>query len=184
MIIIGLFMITYGTRFIQITFVIILGSIFMQIFLKFYESGHIENTNPDFLWIFILLGFSVGVGVAFFTIAVITFVKISIGGYLGYIFSSIFYQFILRYIETTNPKLIFWITVSISILIGIFLIIFMVKQIMIVATSLIGSYIIIKGISLYAGRFPNEEVIFEMLKNQEYDQLSEVFIIYYLSFII
>ncbi len=55
---------------------------------------------------------------------------------------------------------------------------------MIVATSLIGSYIIIKGISLYAGRFPNEEVIFEMLKNQEYDQLSEVFIIYYLSFII
>jgi len=174
MIICGLFMLSYGTRFVQITFVITLGSIFVQIALIFYESMHIQDTNPDYIWIFLGLGFCLGVGVAYFAISVITLVKFSIGGYLGFIFSALAYQFVLRYIHTTDPEVLYWITVLVCIIIGCILINFLVKQVMIVATSFIGSYVVIKGISLYAGRFPNEQVIFEMLKNQEYDQLAEV----------
>jgi len=96
------------------------------------------------------------------------------GGYLGYTFSLIVYQFILRYIHTNQPELIFWITTIACVIIGAVLMNYLVKQVMIIATSLIGSYAFIKGISLYAGKFPNEQIIFELLKNQEYDQLAEV----------
>lgn len=101
------------------------------------------------------------------------------GGYLGYTFSLIVYQFILRYIHSSQPELIFWITTIASVILGAVLMNYLVKQVMIVATSLIGSYAVIKGISLYAGRFPNEQVIFELVKNQEYEQLAEVNFFFY-----
>ena len=184
MIIVGFFILLFGTRFIQYTFVLILGIIFLQIGLKVYENWHIEDSNPDYMWIFLGVGFCVGVGVAYFALSVISLVKFSIGGYLGYTFSAIIYQFVLRYIQTTKPEIVYWITVLVCIIIGCILINFLVKQVMIVATSFIGAYSIVKGISLYAGKFPNEQVIFELLKNEEYDQLAEViiFIIYYFSY--
>lgn len=174
MIIGGFFMLILGTKFVQVTFVITLGSIFVQFALMLYESFHIEDTNPDYIWIFLGIGFCLGVGIAYFALSVITLVKLSIGGYLGYIFSAIVYQFVLRYIHLSSPEVLYWITVLLCIIIGCFLITILVKEVMIVATSFIGSYVVIKGISLYAGRFPNEQVIFEMLKNEEYDQLADV----------
>jgi hypothetical protein len=174
MILIGFAVLLYGTRFIQYTFVLLLGLIFLQIGLRVYESWHIEDTNPDYMWIFLGLGFCTGVGVAYFALSVITLVKLSIGGYFGYTVSTIAYQFILRYIETTKPEIVYWITVFVCIAIGCILVTFLVKQVMIVATSMIGSYSIVKGISLYAGKFPNEQIIFELLKNQEFEQLAEV----------
>jgi hypothetical protein len=164
----------WGTRFIEVTFVTIVGLIFTQFGLKIYDSIHIENSNPDYIWIVLGISFLVGVGVGYFAINMITFAKLCMGGYLGYTFSSIVYSFILRYIHTSKPELIYWITVLVCIVIGCILITYLVKQVMIIATSLIGSYAVIKGISLYAGRFPNEQVLFELLKNQEFDQLSEV----------
>ena len=155
MIIIGFFTLMFGTRFVQITFVITLGSIFMQFSLMFFDRMHVKDANADYIWIFLGIGFCLGVGVAYFALSVLTLVKFSIGGYLGYIFSAIVYQFALRYIHTTDPEVVYWITVVICVIIGCILINFLVKEVMIVATSLIGSYVVIKGISLYAGRFPN-----------------------------
>ncbi len=174
MILIGLFLAIWGTKFMEITFVIIVGLITMQFGLKIYDSAHIENPNPDYLWIVLGISFLVGLGIAYFAINMITFAKICMGGYLGYTFSLVFYQFILRYIETTNPEIIFWIITIICVIAGALLMNFLVKQVMIIATSLIGSYSVIRGISLYAGKFPNEEVIFQLLKNKEFDQLAEV----------
>lgn len=174
MIIIGIFLLIFGTKFIEITFVCIVGIITMQFGLKIYDSSHIENPNPDYLWIVLGVSFIIGLGIAYFAINMITFAKICMGAYLGYTFSLIFYQFILRYIETSKPELIFWITTFSCIIVGALLMNYLVKQFMIIATSLIGSYSVIRGISLYAGRFPNEEVIFELLKNKEFDQLANV----------
>lgn len=168
-------MLMFGTKFVEFTFILTIGSIFIQIALLFYDKIHMEETNPDYIWIFIGVGFCFGVGVAYFAMSIITLIELSIGGYLGYIFSVIIYQFILRYIHSYNPELIYWITVVVCIILGCILIKFLVKQVMIIATSLTGSYVVIKGISLYAGRFPNEQVIFEMLKNEEYDQLADVY---------
>jgi hypothetical protein len=174
MIVVGFLILLFGSRFIQYTFVLLLGLIFLNLGLKLYENWHIADTNPDYLWIFLALGFCAGIGVAYFALSVITLVKLSIGGFFGYTVSSIIYQFLLRYIETTKPEVVYWITVIVCVIIGCILITFLVKQVMIVGTSMIGSYSVIKGISLYAGKFPNEQVIFELLKNEEFEQLKEV----------
>ncbi len=39
---------------------------------------------------------------------------------------------------------------------------------------MIGSYFIIRGISLYAGGFPDENYVIDLIKNKEYDTLHEV----------
>lgn len=174
MIVAGLLLLVWGTRFLEITFVFILGLIGIQIGLKIYENMHIENSNPDYLWIILAISFLIGIGVGYFAIDMISFLKLCLGGYLGYTFSILAYQFLLRYIETTKPELIFWITTFIFIILGMILISIYVKPFMIFGTSLIGSYSAIRGVSLYAGKFPNEQVIFELLKSREFDQLAEV----------
>ena len=51
---------------------------------------------------------------------------------------------------------------------------FLVEIVIIVSTSLIGSYCIIKGISLYAGGLPDEAYVIDLIKNQEFDTLHQV----------
>lgn len=179
MILAGLFLLMWGTKFIEITLVGIVGLISMQFGLKIYENIHIENPNPDYIWIVLGVSFIIGLGIAYFAINMITFAKLCMGGYLGYTFSLIVYQFILRYIHSSNIEIIFWITTIACVILGAILMHYLVKQVMIIATALIGSYAVIKGISLYAGKFPNEQVIFELLKNKEYEQLAEVNLFYF-----
>jgi len=174
MILIGFFLLIWGTRFLEITFVGIIGLIAIQLGLRIYDKVHTENPNPDYIWIVVGVSFLIGIGIAYFALNMITLVKLCMGGYLGYTFSVVFYQFILRYIDTTKPELIFWITTIICIIIGAILMNYIVKHLMVIATSFIGSYSVVKGIGLYAGSFPNEEVIFELLRNEEFDQLSLV----------
>ena len=51
---------------------------------------------------------------------------------------------------------------------------FLVETVVIISTSFIGSYCIVKGISLYAGGFPNESYVIDLIKNKEFDTLNEV----------
>ena len=44
---------------------------------------------------------------------------------------------------------------------------------MIIATSFCGAYAFIRGISLYAGGFPNESYIIDLIRNEEYDVLQK-----------
>jgi len=64
----------------------------------------------------------------------------------------------------------------------------LVDIIVIISTSLIGSYFIIRGISLYAGGFPNENYVIDLIVNKEYDTLKDVlgfiFYIYIVGWII
>lgn len=50
----------------------------------------------------------------------------------------------------------------------------MVTHILIISTSFCGAYAIIRGISLYAGGFPNESYIMDLIKNGEEEELKKV----------
>jgi len=64
----------------------------------------------------------------------------------------------------------------------------LVDQVVIISTSLIGSYFIIRGISLYAGGFPNENYVIDLIINKEFDTLKDVlapiFYVYIVGWII
>jgi Domain of unknown function (DUF4203) len=51
------------------------------------------------------------------------------------------------------------------------------KHVIIFSTSIIGGYMVVRGSSVYLGKFPNEAIIFNLIQNNEYDQLLSVKII-------
>ena len=80
---------------------------------------------------------------------------------------------------------IVFVLVSIGILI---LITFKLKkEIVIIGTSFIGAYIFIRGISLFAGHFPDEFTIADLVNNGEYEQVKDLLtwhVYVYLTFIV
>ena len=53
---------------------------------------------------------------------------------------------------------------------------YILKDIIIIfATSFIGSYCLIRGISLFEGSFPNEFTVIDLKEREEFDQLAELF---------
>jgi hypothetical protein len=83
---------------------------------------------------------------------------------------------------------VYWCVLLISIIICVTFAYFLVDQVVIISTSLIGSYFIIRGISLYAGGFPNENYVIDLIINKEFDTLHDVlgpiFYIYMVGWII
>jgi len=70
---------------------------------------------------------------------------------------------------------LYWITIAVCAVVLMILSYMMFEYIVIFSTSLIGAYSIVRGISLYAGGFPNEGVVISLIKNNETEQLNQLF---------
>lgn len=51
---------------------------------------------------------------------------------------------------------------------------FLLSHILIISTAFIGSYSLIRGISLYAGKFPSESYIIHLISNNETETLKHI----------
>ena len=51
---------------------------------------------------------------------------------------------------------------------------FLFTHIIIIATSFIGGYLVAKGISLYAGGFPDEKYMIDLISNGEMEEFYEL----------
>jgi hypothetical protein len=94
------------------------------------------------------------------------------------LYSSFLYQW------DNDKRVLFWLfVVAVGVatgLIGFALF----NHAIIISTSLIGSYLIIRGISLFAGGFPNEALIIEQIKNGQTPQFDNAFWGYLAGFIV
>lgn len=57
-------------------------------------------------------------------------------------------------------------------------------HILIISTSLIGSYAFVRGISFYAGKYPNEFTLAELIQSGLYNEIDPVFYAYFAAIII
>ena len=48
------------------------------------------------------------------------------------------------------------------------------KIVFIVSTSVIGSYIVIRGFSFLFGNFPSESLIIDLIRKEEYEELKNI----------
>lgn len=96
-----------------------------------------------------------------------------LGGFLGYIAGVVLYQFFLKYISS-NPAVVYWITVISCVIVLAIVAWFFYDHILILGTSFIGAYAIIRGISFMAGGFPDERQMIDLIKQGEWDQANEV----------
>lgn len=171
-ILIGIFLSLLGLKLLKITMFVV--SVIFSLFFLFILIFQliIPNGTKEFV-VYIILGCSLILGIII-GIATVYYRKIFfgiLGGCLGYIIGLILYTIALKYIQI-NPTVVYWVTIVGCIILFAILAMLLVKLIVIIGTSAIGSYGVIRGISLYAGHFPSETMIIDLINNEEYDKLS------------
>ena len=116
------------------------------------------------------LGLAVALGVFYFGKAA----AISLGIVVGYLFGTLSYNIFVKLIPM-NPQTLYWTLIILSI-IGLATLGGFIDQYMIVlATSLVGGYSLVRGISLFAGNYPDETYVMKLINSGEYTQFGRVY---------
>jgi hypothetical protein len=104
-----------------------------------------------------------------------------LGGVAGVFAGITFYNLVLFATES------FWLLLTLAVVcgaLGVFLAHKFFDLVVILATSLVGAYSFIRGISMFAGGFPNELVLFQQLANNVVPKLGWEFYVYLVAIII
>lgn len=173
-VIVGIFFCFLGSKMIIITLVIIAflsTCILVFVFVAaIVGQGKLTTTVG---WILFSLAVVLGVICSYVFYKYIKVFYAVLGGLTGYILAASVYTYFLRYIEA-NPTVVYWVTVGVLVLIGILVGIYLSNHLIIIATSIIGSYLMIRGSSLWIGGFPSESEMLNLINKKEYDQLAQV----------
>lgn len=171
LIIFGIFFSFLGIKFIEVTEYIagVLATWFVVCFLLF-SYLQITYTSVSF-WVIIVCTLLAGLLVGYFIAKVKVIPVVILGGFLGYLLGNFTYQFLLKYINS-NPQVVYWITLIVCIAALAAVAWFFASHIMVLSTSFIGAYALIRGISLMAGGYPDERQVIDLIQNGETDQLK------------
>jgi hypothetical protein len=74
-----------------------------------------------------------------------------------------------------EPTKLYWITITICVIICLIFSGLIEKLIFNLVTSIIGAYCAIRGLSIVLGGFPDEKYLFTLLTNKELNQVSRIF---------
>jgi len=168
---IGIFLLIFGNKFLKITFVIVLITASCSFALYFYYYLPIDKSRDYTLWITLGVGFIFGLVLGYFLIKIESIIYFCIGAYLGYLLGNMIYAAALIHI---NSDIVLPVTLAISIVICGYISFKLSKHLIIITSSVIGAYAVVRGASLYIEHFPNESVIIDLIKNHEFDQLKMV----------
>jgi hypothetical protein len=115
-----------------------------------------------------------GIGIAFIAFSFEAFNAVILGIVVGYLFGSLLYNMLVKVIHV-NPQALYWSTLITCILFISIAGGFMKAYMVCLATSLVGSYALVRGISVYAGGYPDETYVMLLLNKGEYTQFGRVF---------
>ena len=174
----------YKGRAVGIFIVCIVGLVFLSTVIL-----DLCNEKRLYVRIIIMVVFGlVGIGISIFFVYKQKFLKIYmaiIGGLSGYAVSSTLINAIISVINTKHQKLIKIIVMVVLILTGIILGIFVTRGMFIVGTSLIGSYCLMRALSLFLDKvapFVDELKIYDLVSHGNYERVKEmvlgIFLIY------
>lgn len=183
----GLFNCILGQRFSQYTsflltlFIVTVLSVFLFQFIL--PSGCADWI----IWVILVVGVILGCTAGYFVfIYHEKFMALLVGGIGGFLLGEFFFNLFGSLIKA-NPTLINILFIVICIIAAVILAYFIQDIIIIIATSFIGSYTLIRGISLFAGHFPSEFTVMDLKAQGEDEQLKELFtwrVYVYLVFIV
>lgn len=172
-IIIGIILCFFGSKFINVSMVIILG-LAVPIILSIFVFDLLNVTSQIAVWGIYIGGIIVGVILGILIAKFEQFFGAIIGGVLGYLSNIFVYNLALRYIETSRADVMYYVILILCIVICALLGYCFISKVKIIGTSIIGGYSIIRGISFVAGGFVSEQIIFDLLSNKELEQVSNL----------
>ena len=175
LILIGLFELFLGQKLVTATIFIFSAAIVVLFvfvfFFQFILPGGIDKTV---FWFVLAIAIIVGLVLGYFVAKYKDkFFGIIMGALLGYIIGQILYNLALNRININQTALqIIVYVLCIGVCIALSILLFNIVTIF--ATALIGAYAVIRGISIFAGGFPNETTIADLVKNEETEQLKDL----------
>lgn len=176
LILIGLFELFLGQKLVTATiFIFSAALVVLFVFVFFFQFIIPGGVDPTVFWIVLAIAIIVGLVLGYFVAKYKDkFFGIIMGALLGYIIGQILYNLALNRITGMNQTLLQVIVYVISIGVCIALGILLFNIVTIFATALIGAYAVIRGISIFAGGFPNETTLADLVKRKEMQQLENL----------
>lgn len=170
--IVGLFLIFCSFFFPRVLYYI-LGSaivIYLLAIIIFVISG-VSQLYVG--WIIFVIGAGLGCGLGYWFMLNKDANYVGHGICFGYVVGVFIYNLLLRYVEW-YPYIVYSIVIVGSTSILCFLCFKVIRENTQYFTSaILGSYLLARGISLFAGGFPNEFIIFDLVKYEEWGLLRE-----------
>lgn len=184
LIIMGITVGVFGKKLFKPTICIIGTFAFLVISMLFVFSVFFNRDTETWVgWVVfsvcLLLGCFVGL-----VLAKLSKLGVAIlAGWGGFLLGLILYNSFMYKLDS-DKRIVFWIfNISMAIIAGI-LSIYLFSHAVIIATSIVGSYAFIRGISLYAGGFPDELDLIKMIEAGDSDSIDGRFYGYMAGFFV
>jgi hypothetical protein len=166
LVIVGLFLVFFGNTYPELTSFGIIAISCAIIFRSFLAPIY----KIDFLIALIL-----GLIVAYFVTKNMWIIKVVLAIVIGFFLGNIIYNFVVKIFTGIDPDTLFLVTIFFCIAL-VFAFSYLVDTfIVIIATTLIGAYCAIRGLSICLGGFPDETYTSKLIINKEFNQLARVF---------
>jgi Domain of unknown function (DUF4203) len=181
-IILGVFLAFFGRYLLKVA-VFIAGTILITfiILVVFYATFLSSSTDSWVGWLVVSLALIVGLVGGYFLQKYEKIDAALLGAWGGFTLGVLLNETVLYLASSTALFWIVNITLAIAFAIAGF---FAFNQVIMIGTAFIGSYVTARGISLYAGGFPNEYVLINQIKNGAVDNINPVFYAYLAGIVI
>ena len=184
----GLFLAFFGAKVLKVTVLLLGALVFCVIALSaVYSVFSISNENT--MLIVMAVAFCIGLALGCLLLKLVKLFIVILGGACGYTLGLAVYAILKDKNLNIEEDHLFYGTLAVCIILCAMISLCLVKHVLIFGTSIIGGYLIIKGISLVLGHLPNESRIVDLIKKKEFDQLDEILkddkaLYYYLGWLI
>jgi len=161
MILLGIFLLVFGGRYFKVTMflgglLITTATIMLTLFITVFP------TNTPFWAVWLTLGVAAGIGcgVGYAAFRWSRVGVLLIGSWIGALLGSLLYNIFIYIFAKSNPLLALWLTVAFSaILVAVLSMVFF-DHAVILGSCICGAYMLVRGVSIYTGGFPNEILIY------------------------
>ena len=163
---VGLFFVFCGAKYFAFTSAVIIALCSGLILKSFLDP----IVKVEF-YICIILG----IILAWMIYSLVSLVNTVLAVIIGYFVGNMAYNYLVKIFTGINPNTLYIIVLIVCILTVCYLAYLIQEVIVIVATSLVGAYCAIRGLSINLGGFPDETYTSKLILYKEFNQLGKAF---------
>jgi len=173
---IGLFLNFLGNKLIKPTiFIIGLGATVVGVLFIFYALFLYNTTATWVGWVVLACSILLGILVGWLLTKVVRVGVALLAGWGGVVLALVIYN---AFLYKANSTPLFWCFIIGMGLVFSIVSFFIFEHACIIATSFIGAYMFVRGISMYAGGYPNEFTLIDMIRAGIIPDLDPIFYAY------